>query len=195
MKPNDNTKLLKMISTLQNRLDRVERKQTANACLYATQSYEVFLLANVEGSIGFEVPIYQEGILVRLNSANSGDYVVMSAGMYVISISMFLSPLVADAQVRLYISRDNGVNYFAASQMNMFGATGRTAGTVTFVQYFEEGDNFNFRMLVPTDTTIKVRTESQFSFKSPYISIVQVTGELDPVDNPNDWYGDDYATI
>jgi hypothetical protein len=72
----------------------------------------------------------------------------------------------------------------------MMGASLRTAMAVSTTQYFDEGDTFYVSMIVPTNTTVTRRIEGVTAYKSPYLSITQLTSGYDVTNSPNEWYGE-----
>lgn len=200
MKPNDNTKLLKMISTLQNRLDRVERLRPANAALQVTARMTQpissvntnYIVWNFQDSV-----VFNDGIICVQTSiadvyGDGYNFMIMNEGLYSITFDGFLSPAVADVQVRLYTGGPGEkFSYLTkvAKQMNGMGANGRTGFSATTTYYFKEGDVFSIVLLVPTDTTLLSRTfEGEVNYGTPYLTVAQLTGAYETPAEPNEWY-------
>ena len=191
MKANNEIRLLNAVSDLSRKVDQLQRTGTQSAYFYGTNETTYALTANVEsGPLLFLTPIYNQGIMCRINSGTSGSFTIMSSGQYLITLNVFLSPSVADAQMRIQVEPAGTSGFLQTQQVNMMGASLRTAMAVSTTQYFDEGDTFYVSMIVPTNTTVTRRIEGVTAYKSPYLSITQLTSGYDVTNSPNEWYGE-----
>lgn len=191
MKANDSTQLLKMISGLQNKIDRLERKISPNAVLSGlTSTGATALPANTAVTLTWDEssPIINEGIILQ----DSTSFTAMASGVYSITLEGFVNPAVADLQLRFVVADTYQGPWTSKKQINCFGFTPRTAFCTTFNVYLNEGNNFYFQMVASAATNLVLRLNKPTqTYPSPILTIAQITDGYDLSSRPNEWYGDD----
>jgi hypothetical protein len=188
---NNEIRLINAVSDLSRKVDQLQRTGTQSAFFYGTDSVVADFTANVESAISFLEPIYNQGIICRINSGTTGTFTIMSSGLYLINLNIFASPSVADAQMRILVEPADGLGFLQTQQVNMAGASLRTAMTATTTQYLNEGDSLLITLIFPTNTSVIIRREGITAYKSPYLSLTQLTGGYNVTNSPNEWYGDE----
>ena len=184
----DNKRLIRAVSTIENRLNRVERKQPFDAVSSATYTQNLALTAGVESFIPYDYFFVNQGIYYNEQDAY---WVCMSSGIYNISMTLTFSVNIGDVLVRMYIgtSQTNipGIGYQAISVGN---GVNRSLHAVSFSTPYplEEGWSFRFSVQVPTSCNLTYRNFQNVQFPAPMISIVQIASGYDAPANPNDWY-------
>ena len=190
MKTNNDIRLLNAVSDLSRKVDQLQRTGTQSAFFYGTDSIVADFTANVESAISFLEPIYNQGIICRINSGNTGTFTIMSSGLYLINLNIFASPSVLDAQMRIAVEPAGTSGFLQTQQVNMMGSSARTAMTAMTTQYLDEGDSLLITLIFPTNTSVVIRREGVTPYKSPYLSLTQLTGGYDVTNSPNEWYGE-----
>lgn len=189
MKANDNTSLLKMISGLQNKIDRLDRKTSSGALLTGLTAYESGLINTTPTDLLWDVnsATVCEGIIID----DPAFFTIMSEGLYSITLTGFVSPAVADLQLRFVVGETRDGPWYNKRQINCFGFTPRTAFTTTFNYYLYEGNSITFRMVASATTTLLLRRDkTEQEYPSPILTIAQISGAYELGSRPNEWYGD-----
>jgi len=195
---NDNTSLLKMISNLNNKIERLERNTPTNAALQVTAranqpldtTFTNYLIWNIQ-----DCTIFNDGILaipaeIADVYGDAYNFKIMSEGLYSITLDGFVLPSIQDLQVRLFVGEhDDCYGYLTnvAKQTNCFGFTPRTGFSVTMKHYFKEDDCFSIVLLPSANTTLQRRSLSQ-NYVSPVLTVAQLTGAYPTPAEPNEWY-------
>jgi hypothetical protein len=188
---NNEIRLINAVSDLNRKVDQLQRTGTESAFFYGTDSIQADFIANTESAISFLEPIYNQGIICRINSGNTGTFTIMSSGLYLINLNIFASPGVADGQMRISVEPAGTLGFLQTQQVNLFGSSLRTAMTATTTQYLNEGDSLLITLIFPTNTSVTIRREGITAYKSPYLSLTQLTGGYNVTNSPNEWYGDE----
>jgi len=188
---NNEIRLINAVSDLSRKVDQIQRTGTQSAFFYGTDSIQSDFIANTESAISFLEPIYNQGIICRINSGTTGTFTIMSSGLYLINLNIFASPGVADGQMRISVEPAGTLGFLQTQQVNLFGASARTAMTATTTQYLNEGDSLLITLIFPTNTSVTIRREGITAYKSPYLSLTQLTGGYNVTNSPNEWYGDE----
>jgi len=179
-----------MISGLQNKIDRLERKVPSSAILTGLTATESQAINTTATDIYWDINtiVINQGIIVE---ANGAFFNIMSEGLYSITFEGFVSPAVADLQLRLLVADTYDGPWANKKQINCFGFTPRTAFCTTFTHYFKEGNNFIFQMVASATTTLTVRPNtSEGTYPSPVLTIAQLTQGSAESASRNEWYGD-----
>jgi hypothetical protein len=110
----------------------------------------------------------------------SGSNITMPAsGWYHISVAILTSAALNELLYRLGV---NGVNVQFVSGV---GDVDRGASSATFMRYFAEGDVVQISLLPSANVNVNVVAESG-NFESPILNIVQLSGDVDTEDAPDD---------
>jgi hypothetical protein len=190
-----------MISGLQNKLNRVERKTPNNASMQVHGRMSNTLNTTFTNYIVWDFRsgvIFNDGILcIQTEIADvygfGYNFMIMSEGVYSITLDGFVSPVIADLQMRLYVGTQfEAFSYLTkpVKQVNCFGFTPRTAFSATTTYYFKEGEVFSIVLTPSANTTLTNRTFDSGTYGSPYLTVTQLTGAYDTPAEPNQWYTD-----
>jgi hypothetical protein len=190
LKTNNEIRLLNAVSDLSRKVDQLQRTGTQSAFFYGTHPTTTSVTALTETQLPFDNPIYNQGIICHINSQPSDTFTVMSSGLYLITLNLFLSPAVADCQMRISVEPAGGSGFLQRQQVNMVGSSNRTGMAASTTQYLAEGDTLQISIITPTDTVVTVRQEGVTAYKSPHLTIAQLTGEYAVTNSPNEWYGE-----
>ena len=182
----NNVRLLKAISGLQNQVNRLERRQPYEAVSVATRDSDMAIDANVDYQLIFNQFRMNQGIYY---DTTNFYWTVMSSGIYSISIALATSPPVTGLQWRLRIGSTPqsipGVGWRVAWLGNGT-ASNIFSGTMTV--FLPEGWTFFTTVNSTVATTITYRDPSIAQFEAPVITIAQISQAYDPPAEVNEWY-------
>lgn len=185
----NNARLLRMISGLQNQIDRLERKQPYEAVFVGTRNEDTAFTANVEQRFYInEVSINQGLIFDDVESY----WTVMSGGVYAINLQLATSVGLTAVQWRLFIGPNPidppaiGYRYHTIAS-----PVPRALHSGTMIVYLEEGWRFSHGIALSADATLVYRNPALFAFPAPVMTITQLSGAYEQPNTVNEWYYED----
>ena len=187
MNQND-TRLLKAISQLENRISLLERKQYNEVVSVATCTEDVALTAGVQSPIPYNYFYANQGIYYN---EDEKFWVCMSAGIYSIGMTFGFSANVTDVLVRMYIATEQttypNLGYLVQSVGN---GVNRSLHATSFCTPYVLEEGWTFRFSIQTNVTCNLafRNYQFVQWPTPMISIVQIASNYDFPAETNEWY-------
>ena len=187
----NNSRLLKAISTMQNQVTRLERRQPFEAVSSATYTANLALGAGVETFIPYNYFYINQGFYYNEDGAY---WVCMSAGIYNISMTLATSVNVSDLLVRMYIGTSpTTLPAIAYQAISVGSGVARNLHAVSFSTPYPLVEGWTFRFSVQSSVAcdLTYRNFQLVQLPAPMISIVQIAQNYPTPANANDWYYED----